>query len=68
MAQSHQAERQQAAQFGPTFDGCHSVGWERVGAFHDMGLGSVVSYDLYSPASKTVPADPAKVEESRART
>jgi hypothetical protein len=68
MAQSHQAERQQAAQFGPTLGGGHLVGWERVGAFHDMGLGSVVSYDLYSPASKTVPADPAKVEESRART
>jgi hypothetical protein len=68
MPKSHQPERQQAAQFGPTFGGGHLVGRERIGAFHVMGLGSVVSYDLYSSASKTVPANPAEVEESRDRT
>jgi hypothetical protein len=32
MAQSHQAERQQAAQFGTALSGCHLVGWLAVGA------------------------------------
>ena len=65
LLQPYQSKRQQAAQFGPTFGRRHLVGRERVGAFHVMGLGSVVSFDLYSPASKTVPANPAMVEESR---
>lgn len=66
-SEADEPEGEQAAQFGSAFGGCHLVGGERIGAFH-VDLGSVVSFGLYSPASKTVPADPVKVEESQNRT